>query len=264
METYKVLIADDDPDFTESLLHALPPHAEPHGIHFDVAKDGEECIRAAESLQPDLILLDLRLPVLDGYEVLAQLEKKKIVTRVMMMSGVATDMETAIRCVRAGACDYIVKGPFDNEALVQRIRRHLLLDNTTNFSTSDLSPLQQEIVCRATRLKEEAQRLEKEVEELRIKNRELVDEERQQKNRIINEVLQKSALVVIALVAVLVLWTLGFNKIGAQLAGVFVVLLLLLLIPADKIHSLTATVSKVFTARLDMNAPREGEKNDTR
>jgi DNA-binding response OmpR family regulator len=243
MPARKVLIADDDTIFTDTLLGELTKHADDSDLQFFTARRGDQCLRMAGEIRPDMILLDVQLPVINGFEVLAELQRGRIVTRVIMISGIATDLESAIRCVRAGACDYIVKNvPFDAKMLMERIRRNLLLENTTNLSLAKLSPAQQDLV-------QEAGRLRDEVEKLREENKKF----RAQSTTMMINVGQKVALVAIALGGIYALWKLGFDT-PWQLAFVFVVLLLMLLLPAEKVDSIRADVPGFFKARLRMRS----------
>jgi len=65
-EEAKILIVDDDPDVREALKTIL--ETQPYQLSF--ASDGEECLRKAEEVSPDLIILDLLMPRKDGFEVI--------------------------------------------------------------------------------------------------------------------------------------------------------------------------------------------------
>lgn len=68
-EEAKILIVDDDPDVREALKTIL--ETQPYQLSF--ASDGEECLRKAEEVSPDLIILDLLMPRKDGFEVIKEL-----------------------------------------------------------------------------------------------------------------------------------------------------------------------------------------------
>ena len=171
-----------------------------------------------------------------------------------MMSGSKTDLDSAIRGVRAGACDYVLKGSIDAVELLKRIRRFLALENTTNVSLAALSPLQQQLVSDAARQKEEYTKLHK-------KYSELVEALKVGQRRTVTEILQKLTFVLVALAGTIVLRNLGFASSGVQLGAFFVALLLLLLLPTDKIISVTTTF---FRAQMDPQRPQAPEGDGTK
>jgi len=89
--------------------------------------DGADAIIAAEKLKPDIILLDLVMPEMDGYQVLSKLKssrKTKDIPVIFITS--KTDAESEVKGLGAGAIDYILK-PFKKELLLQRLELHLQL-----------------------------------------------------------------------------------------------------------------------------------------
>jgi len=241
--SHHVLIVDDE--MAPALAIALTDLAQRHEITLSTAGDGEQCLRIVAESPPDLILLDMQLPVLDGFEVLAELQRRQIVTRIIMMSGKVTDTETIIRCVRAGACDYIVKENLRPHQLLERIRRSLLLSNTSNLSLAALSPLQQELVDGTAQLK-------REWTELRAENARLKDETRQVRHRLLIEVAHKAGLVGVALCGVLVLTRLGVTDKTA-VSFVFIILLIMLLIPVDRVQQIRASVAKWWSGSITLH-----------
>jgi two-component system response regulator AtoC len=111
-----VLVADDDPVARDLLVEVLT--REGYGVR--AAAGGEECVRLAEAEPVDLALLDLRMPDLDGVQVMERLRAIQPGVPVVILTAFAT-METAIAAIRAGAYDYLSK-PFrmDEIALVAR------------------------------------------------------------------------------------------------------------------------------------------------
>ena len=73
------------------------------------AEDGRAAVEQALRLSPDLVLLDVDLPVLNGIEVLIQLKRSRPELRIMMLS-MYDNQETVIEALRAGACGYLLKG----------------------------------------------------------------------------------------------------------------------------------------------------------
>jgi len=102
----KILVADDRPASLELIRAVL----EQSGYEVFEAYDGEEAVRSARQVRPDLILLDLHMPVLDGFGALAELRRDPSFARVPIValtaSGMAGDCE---RALAAGFSDYLAK-----------------------------------------------------------------------------------------------------------------------------------------------------------
>ncbi|MFW9806487.1 MAG: response regulator transcription factor [Candidatus Thorarchaeota archaeon] len=117
----KILVVDDEQMTTDLAKTFL----EKHGFEVVVARDGEEALAIAYDQVPDLILLDVMLPTIDGFEVCKRLKDSDIfrTTPILMFTakGLSSDVE---RGEAAGADEYIVK-PFSGKALVATIRKHL-------------------------------------------------------------------------------------------------------------------------------------------
>ena len=119
-EKIKVLIADDNYDFSETLKQVLSRDDEIEVI--GVASDGEEAYTKIINLKPDVCLLDVIMPHLDGLGVLEQISKIQLANHpiCIMVSAVGQDKITQ-KAISLGADYYIVK-PFDISLLVQRIK----------------------------------------------------------------------------------------------------------------------------------------------
>ena len=111
----KILIVDDDLHIAELIsLYVMKEGYEAAEVY-----DGREALQEAERFQPDLILLDLMLPGLDGYQVCAEIRKKSRVPIIMLTAkGETFDKVLGLEL---GADDYIVK-PFDPKELIARIK----------------------------------------------------------------------------------------------------------------------------------------------
>jgi DNA-binding NarL/FixJ family response regulator len=83
------------------------------------AGDGREAIRVAGEAEPDVVLLDVRMPVMDGVEAAGPLAER---ARVMMLT-YTDDQERVVAAIRAGAAGYLVHGQFDADELAVRIRQ---------------------------------------------------------------------------------------------------------------------------------------------
>ncbi|MCX6929604.1 MAG: response regulator transcription factor [Verrucomicrobia bacterium] len=111
----RVLAVEDEPDLLDGLVKALRED----GYAVDGAPDGEEGLYKAESYDYDAIVLDIMLPVIDGWELLRRLRKTKK-TPVLMLT--ARDaIRDRVRGLDTGADDYLVK-PFELEELLARLR----------------------------------------------------------------------------------------------------------------------------------------------
>jgi DNA-binding response OmpR family regulator len=111
----KILIVDDDMHIAE--LVSL--YVEKEGFETKEVHDGREAIQMVSAFQPDLILLDLMLPGMDGYQVCAEIRKTSRVPVIMLTAkGETFDKVLGLEL---GADDYIVK-PFDPKELVARVK----------------------------------------------------------------------------------------------------------------------------------------------
>jgi DNA-binding response OmpR family regulator len=112
----KVLLVDDEPAITANLA----PFLERAGFEVAVAVDGEEALRQVANFAPDLTILDVLMPKLDGREVLRRLRQAGSWTPVILLTQVGESTERAM-ALEEGADDYLNK-PFDPHELVARIR----------------------------------------------------------------------------------------------------------------------------------------------
>lgn len=114
----KILIIDDDPDAAAVLRIYL----EKHGYEVLYAVNGKEGYRLARTRAPDLILLDLMIPEMDGFWVCSMVKSDKKFSGIAIIAltarSAACDMETAKEC---GADDYVVK-PFEFSDLLIKIK----------------------------------------------------------------------------------------------------------------------------------------------
>jgi CheY-like chemotaxis protein len=114
----KILIVDDEPDIPELLKLSLIN--EPY--EFLVAYNGEQAIETALKEKPDLILLDIMMPDMDGYEVVEQLKESKTASDIpVIMISAKTAVEDKVKGMELGIDDYISK-PFDKREVKARIK----------------------------------------------------------------------------------------------------------------------------------------------
>jgi two-component system alkaline phosphatase synthesis response regulator PhoP len=112
----RILIVEDEPDIALGLQLDLRDE----GHHVEIARDGEEASRRAREPGWDLILLDVMLPLKDGFEVCRELRRAKIRTPVLMLTAKAQEAEKVMG-LDMGADDYVTK-PFSPRELRARIR----------------------------------------------------------------------------------------------------------------------------------------------
>lgn len=112
----RVLLADDDRAIREALQRALAVE----GYDVVTAKDGAEALDAVRRLQPDVVLLDVSMPVLDGLTLCRVLRAEKDRTPVLMLTA-RTETSDRVAGLDAGADDYLPK-PFELDELLARVR----------------------------------------------------------------------------------------------------------------------------------------------
>ena len=115
MARYKVLLVDDE----EELVRALAERLEIRQLECQVALNGEEALRMVEDSPPHVILLDLKMPGMDGMEVLRRVKKSHPKIQVVVLTGHGSESDEQI-VRRLGAIDYLQK-PVDIRELVKAL-----------------------------------------------------------------------------------------------------------------------------------------------
>ena len=139
-----VLVVDDTPANLGLVVECL----EGNNLRVAVARDGAEALRRAELVQPDLILLDVMMPGIDGFETcrkLKAIEKTRDIPVIFMTS--LTRTEDKITGFRAGAVDYITK-PLQVEEVAARVNTHLKLRALQKLQEQQNIQLQKEVKTR--------------------------------------------------------------------------------------------------------------------
>ncbi|MEH2401379.1 sensor histidine kinase [Nostoc sp.] len=130
-----ILIVDDNPTNLSVLCEALNSE----GFRFRVAVDGESAIAQAERNQPELILLDVQMPGIDGFETCCRLKANPITQNIPIIFTTAlADTESKTKGFSLGAVDYIPK-PFAQEEVISRVRVHLQLKQLTESLEEQVS-----------------------------------------------------------------------------------------------------------------------------
>lgn len=121
MNSKKILIVDDEEDLVETVRFPL----EMEGYHVLVSHNGEEALDQARIENPDLILLDLMLPKVDGYEVCHRLKSDDRYKHIPILMLTAKSQEKdMMRGMETGANEYITK-PFDIRDLLKKVKERL-------------------------------------------------------------------------------------------------------------------------------------------
>lgn len=138
-----VLIVDDNPTNLAVLTETLSNH----GFRFRVAVDGESALALAQRNRPELILLDVQMPGIDGFETCRRLKGNPATQKIPVLFTTAlTDPESKTKGFSLGAVDYIPK-PFSQTEVIARIRSHLQLKQMTET-------LEQQVRDRTTALQQ--------------------------------------------------------------------------------------------------------------
>ena len=145
----EILVVDDEPDTLALLTSILAEE----GYRVRPADSGPLALASVAASPPDLILLDMRMPVMDGVEICRQLKARKESSEipVVFVSG-STDAETRVEGLELGAVDFVIK-PFDRAELLARIRTHLELSRLR-------SQLESQVTLRTTELERNQRALE--------------------------------------------------------------------------------------------------------
>lgn len=117
-----VLLVEDE----ASNIYALSSYLESRQMNVSVARNGQEAMDMLHSgNQPDLILLDMMMPVMDGYETLANLKLENLLEKIPVIAVTARAMKgDKEKCLDAGAWDYISK-PVDLQALLAKMSTYV-------------------------------------------------------------------------------------------------------------------------------------------
>lgn len=131
----KILIVEDEPDIAQLVRHYL----EKEGFHPTIAKTGVEALNLAASEHPDLVILDLMLPQMDGLEVCKALRHKPetALLPIIMLTAKREESDTVVG-LELGADDYVTK-PFSPKTLVARVKSFFRrLERTHNQKPTSL------------------------------------------------------------------------------------------------------------------------------
>jgi DNA-binding response OmpR family regulator len=131
----RIMVVDDDPD----TLTILSRHIRREGLAVIEASSGDECLRLARQDPPDVILLDLMMPEMDGFAVCRALRASSATAEIpIIMLTARDDVETRAEGMELGVSDYLAK-PVVRRELAERIHAQLemLAADRANFATLD-------------------------------------------------------------------------------------------------------------------------------
>ena len=131
-----ILVADDD----EMIVDVLRYQLEKEGYHVLVAQDGERALRLALERAPDLVLLDVMMPKMQGWEVCREIRRASTVP-ILMLTARGEEMDRVLG-LELGADDYVIK-PFSFRELLARVHANL---RRSGFSQSPSGPQDEEAV----------------------------------------------------------------------------------------------------------------------
>ncbi|MEH2244659.1 sensor histidine kinase [Nostoc sp.] len=143
-----ILIVDDNPTNLSVLKQALKAA----GLNVRLAEDGKSAIAQVHRALPALILLDVQMPVMDGFETCSYLKADPHTREIpiIFMTALA-DTENTVKGLSLGAVDYITK-PFEQEEILARVRVHLQMGNMTKTLQQMTATLEQKVAERTASL----------------------------------------------------------------------------------------------------------------
>jgi len=117
MEEFKILVVDDEDDFRETIVKRLQKRK----MSAQGAESGGKALELIEAEPFDVVVLDVKMPGLDGIDTLREIKKRKPLIEVILLTGHAS-MESGIEGMKWGAFDYVMK-PANFDDLVEKMRQ---------------------------------------------------------------------------------------------------------------------------------------------
>ncbi len=131
----KILIVDDEPDMRIAITEALKRE----GYQTDAAENGPDALLRLEGEPFDLVISDVKMPKMNGQELLREIKEQWPATLVIMMTAYGT-IDSAVESMKEGAFDYLLK-PFSIEILAGTVNRAFLNDNAAASGPKDSAPI---------------------------------------------------------------------------------------------------------------------------
>jgi DNA-binding NtrC family response regulator len=117
MEAFRVLVVDDEPDFLETLVKRLKRRK----VDASGVSSGLEAMQLLEQEHFDVVILDIRMPGMDGLETLREMKRKRPLMEVILLTGHAS-VESGMQGMQLGAFDYVMK-PAELEDILEKVRQ---------------------------------------------------------------------------------------------------------------------------------------------
>ncbi len=117
MESFRVLVVDDEPDFLETLVKRLKRRK----VDASGVSSGVEAMQLLEREHFDVVILDIRMPGMDGLETLREMKRKRPLMEVILLTGHAS-VESGMQGMQLGAFDYVMK-PAELEDILEKVRQ---------------------------------------------------------------------------------------------------------------------------------------------
>ena len=117
MDNFRILIVDDENDFREAIIKRLKARK----IDVEGADSGPQALEMLDAKDFDVVVLDVKMPGMDGIETLRQIKHKKPLVEVIMLTGHAS-VESGIQGMQLGAFDYVLK-PVALDDLMDKLRQ---------------------------------------------------------------------------------------------------------------------------------------------
>ncbi len=160
-QNHTILVVDDNP----ANLSVVTDYLAGHGFQIMVAREGEAGLSLAQQDRPDLILLDVRLPGIDGFETCRRLKADERTREIpVIFMTIMTRVEDKVKGFEVGGVDYITK-PFQREEVLARVTTHLTLSQLRQELQAVNAGLEQQVAARTTELRAANAQLEIELAE---------------------------------------------------------------------------------------------------
>ena len=117
----RILVVEDQPDSRQIIRDMLA------GTDYEIteAENGEEALKAIEKQRPDLILMDIQLPIMDGYTATNQIKANPALRSIPIIAVTSYALASEEKKARAAGCDDYVTKPFSPKQLLAKIRQYL-------------------------------------------------------------------------------------------------------------------------------------------
>jgi cyclic di-GMP phosphodiesterase len=162
-EDRRVLIVDDE-DKNLRLIGAIIKN---HGYPFETAKNGREAVEKTRTFEPEIVLLDIMMPDMDGFQVCRRIKDDPLTRNIPVVMITALDgRDSRIRGLEAGASDFLTK-PIDSSELMVRVKNLLRVKEFEDFLQNHNDALETEVARRTSQLKLALQELSKSQDELK-------------------------------------------------------------------------------------------------